>query len=41
MIDSALKIWTFSKPEDTFGGFEIAGLAVWIIGFFFEVVGDW
>jgi len=40
MIDPAMKIFLYSKPEDAFGAFEIIGVILWCIGFFFEVVGD-
>jgi steroid 5-alpha reductase family enzyme len=40
ITDCAIKIFYFSKPEDSFGAFEIAGIILWCIGFFFEVVGD-
>lgn len=41
MADTAVKIFYYSKPEDTFGVFEIVGIVVWVIGFTFEVIGDW
>lgn len=40
ITDPAIKIFYFSKPEDTIGALEIVGIILWCIGFFFEVVGD-
>jgi len=39
-IDAAIKIFYFSDPNDGFGVFEILGIAVWVIGYAIENVGD-
>lgn len=41
ICDSAFMVFKYSKPSDTIGPFEIAGLVVWLIGYAFEVIGDW
>lgn len=37
---SAIHIMWFSKKTDVLGCWEIAGIVVWVIGQFFEIVGD-
>lgn len=41
ICDSAYMVFKYSQPSDTIGPFEIAGLVLWLIGYTFEVIGDW